>query len=71
MNKNFIGVVDRKGNPLYDGAKVTHRNIDGQFQTWIVGWSDYRKQWLGTNEDEVYDIGQELLSKSKLIDNNG
>lgn len=67
MNNTLIGIQDKNGNELYEGCRVKHRSIDGRWQEWTVEWSDYRKQYIGSNDDEIYDLGQELLTKSTLI----
>lgn len=67
-NKKLTGIRDKKGKDLFDGAKVRHHNQEGESKVYVVKWSANDGQWIGDCPDEIYDLSQELLTESFLME---
>ncbi|MCY8408985.1 hypothetical protein [Bacillus haynesii] len=63
----FTGKTDINGNEIYGGMTLEGKTIDGDHAEFTVIWSDYRKDWIAENPDEIYDVSSKIFHKYEIV----
>lgn len=62
------GYVDKHGNKIREGDELKGKTIDGDTAIFKVRWSDFHKNYIGDNPDEIYDVSHSIFHQYEIVD---
>jgi hypothetical protein len=61
------GYKDKNNKEIFNNDTIRGKSIEGEIKNFTVKWSDYHKDWIANNPDEIYDISSKIFEQYEVV----